>query len=117
MLLINPNVPLKIVCTKGKPNFDYFCTIYENEPYLEGNALFKARHIHNVTGMNVFADDTGLEIDALNGLPGVHSARFAGENKDSLANIQKKLTRKRAGLFLSGTHAFPVASCHSLSSV
>jgi XTP/dITP diphosphohydrolase len=39
--------------------------------------------------MNVFADDTGLEIDALNGAPGVHSARFAGENKDSDANIEK----------------------------
>ena len=39
--------------------------------------------------MNVFADDTGLEIEALNGLPGVHSARFAGENKDSEANIKK----------------------------
>ena len=50
---------------------------------LEGNALSKARYIHKLTGMNVFADDTGLEIDALNGLPGVHSARFAGENKDS----------------------------------
>ena len=42
--------------------------------------------------MNVFADDTGLEIAALNGLPGVHSARFAGENKDSSANIEKVLS-------------------------
>jgi XTP/dITP diphosphohydrolase len=42
--------------------------------------------------MNVFADDTGLEISALNGLPGVHSARFAGENKDSSANIDKVLS-------------------------
>jgi XTP/dITP diphosphohydrolase len=63
--------------------------IPEDEPLLEGNALFKARYIHNATGMNVFADDTGLEIDALNGLPGVHSARFAGEKKDSSANIEK----------------------------
>ena len=44
------------------------------------------------TGLNVFADDTGLEIEALNGLPGVHSARFAGENKDSSANIDKVLS-------------------------
>jgi XTP/dITP diphosphohydrolase len=65
--------------------------IPENEPFLEGNALSKARYIHNITGMDVFADDTGLEIDALNGLPGVHSARFAGENKDSSANIEKVL--------------------------
>ena len=42
--------------------------------------------------MDVFADDTGLEIAALNGLPGVHSARFAGEKKDSSANIKKVLS-------------------------
>jgi XTP/dITP diphosphohydrolase len=66
--------------------------IPEDEPLIEGNALSKARYVHNATGMNVFADDTGLEIDALNGLPGVHSARFAGENKDSSANIEKVLS-------------------------
>lgn len=65
--------------------------IPENEPDLEGNALSKARFIHSRTGMNVFADDTGLEIEALNGLPGVHSARFAGESKNSAANIEKVL--------------------------
>jgi XTP/dITP diphosphohydrolase len=66
--------------------------IPEDEPFLEGNALFKARYIHKATGMNVFADDTGLEIEALDGLPGVHSARFAGESKDSSANIEKVLS-------------------------
>jgi XTP/dITP diphosphohydrolase len=66
--------------------------IPEEEPQLEGNALSKARFIFNATGMNVFADDTGLEIEALQGLPGVHSARFAGENKDSSANIDKVLS-------------------------
>jgi XTP/dITP diphosphohydrolase len=65
--------------------------IPENEPTLEGNALHKARYINRLVNMNVFADDTGLEIDALNGLPGVHSARFAGEAKDSNANIDKVL--------------------------
>jgi XTP/dITP diphosphohydrolase len=65
--------------------------IPENELTLEGNALAKARYVHEKTGRNVFADDTGLEIDALEGLPGVHSARFAGENKDSAANIEKAL--------------------------
>jgi XTP/dITP diphosphohydrolase len=63
--------------------------IPENEPFLEGNALSKARYINNITGKNVFADDTGLEIEALNGMPGVHSARFAGEKKDPSANIDK----------------------------
>jgi XTP/dITP diphosphohydrolase len=66
--------------------------IPEDEPLIEENALFKARYVYNATGLNVFADDTGLEIEALNGLPGVHSARFAGESKDSLANIEKVLS-------------------------
>jgi XTP/dITP diphosphohydrolase len=66
--------------------------IPEDEPDLEGNALAKARYVFNSTGKNVFADDTGLEVDALNGLPGVHSARFAGESKDSSANIDKVLS-------------------------
>lgn len=72
-------------------DINIFEDIPEDEPLIEGNALFKARYVHNVTGLNVFADDTGLEIEALNGLPGVHSARFAGENKDSSANIEKVL--------------------------
>jgi XTP/dITP diphosphohydrolase len=65
--------------------------IPENEPTLEGNALEKARHIYRATGLNVFADDTGLETAALNGAPGVHSARFAGPGKDSDANIDRLL--------------------------
>jgi XTP/dITP diphosphohydrolase len=65
--------------------------IPEEEPQIEANALAKARFVFNASGMNVFADDTGLEIVALNGLPGVHSARFAGEKKDSSANIEKVL--------------------------
>ena len=65
--------------------------IPEDEPTLEGNAIHKARYIFMATGMNVFADDTGLEVDALNGRPGIHSARFAGESKDSEANIEKLL--------------------------
>lgn len=65
--------------------------ISENETTLEGNALVKAGYIHRATGLNVFADDTGLEIEALNGRPGVHSARFAGEDKNPNANIDKVL--------------------------
>jgi len=65
--------------------------IPENELTLEGNAMQKARVVHKMLNMNVFADDTGLEIEELNGLPGVNSARFAGENKDSDANIEKAL--------------------------
>jgi XTP/dITP diphosphohydrolase len=65
--------------------------IPEDLPTLEGNALFKAKYIHHATGMNVFADDTGLEIEELNGRPGVHSARFAGVHKDFSANTEKVL--------------------------
>lgn len=66
--------------------------IPENEPTLEENAMYKARYVYNLLNMNVFADDTGLEIDVLEGLPGVHSARFAGEDKNSDANIKKALS-------------------------
>lgn len=72
-------------------DMNIFEDIPEEEPLLEGNALAKARYIHKATGLDVFADDTGLEIEALNGEPGVHSARYAGENKDSAANIEKVL--------------------------
>ncbi len=54
--------------------------IPETSPTLEGNALEKARFFHDRTGLNCFADDTGLEVDALGGLPGVNSARFASDH-------------------------------------
>ncbi len=65
--------------------------IEETETTIEGNALLKARTIYTKTGMNCFADDSGLLIDALNGLPGVYSARYAGEPKNDNANTQKVL--------------------------
>ena len=58
---------------------------------LEGNAQIKAEYVFSRTGLNVFADDTGLEVDALGGEPGVHSARYAGEERDSAANMHKLL--------------------------
>lgn len=60
--------------------------IPENEPTLEGNALAKARYIYERTGFNCFADDTGLEVDALGGEPGVRSARYATDGHDDEAN-------------------------------
>lgn len=66
--------------------------IPEDEDLIEGNALAKARFVFKATGKNVFADDTGLEIEALGGLPGVHSARFSGEDKNPDANIEKVLS-------------------------
>lgn len=63
------------------------------EPHdtLEANASEKSKTIHNITGKNTFSEDTGLEVDALNGEPGVKSARYAGEDKDFQANINKLL--------------------------
>ena len=65
--------------------------IPEEAETLEENALFKARYVHEKTGKNVFADDTGLEVTALGGAPGVYSARYAGENKSFDDNIEKLL--------------------------
>lgn len=61
--------------------------IPEDQQTLEGNALQKARFLYDRTGESCFADDTGLEVDALNGAPGVYSARYAGEAKNSLDNM------------------------------
>ena len=58
---------------------------------LRENAAIKARGIWNLTKKNCFADDTGLMVDALNGEPGVHSARYAGEEKDAVRNMKKLL--------------------------
>ena len=61
--------------------------IPEDEPTLEGNALQKARYIYERTGIDCFADDTGLEVDALGGEPGVRSARYgSAEGHDDEAN-------------------------------
>lgn len=58
---------------------------------LEGNAMIKARWVKEKYGYDCFSDDTGLEIDALNGEPGVHSARYGGVAHDSERNIEKVL--------------------------
>jgi len=65
--------------------------IPEDADNLADNAMFKARYVHERTGLNVFADDTGLEVDALGGAPGVYSARYAGTSKDPSDNIIKLL--------------------------
>ncbi len=65
--------------------------IPEEQPTLEGNASQKAFYVYNNYGYNCFADDTGLEIEALNNEPGVYSARYAGESKNSEDNMNKVL--------------------------
>lgn len=71
------------------------CTedIPETADTLDGNALIKAQYIHDKFGLDCFADDTGLEIDALNGEPGVYSARYAGEDHNAHNNMCKVLTK------------------------
>lgn len=65
------------------------------EPHdtLQENATEKAKTIFNITNQNCFSEDTGLEIEALQGAPGVHSARYAGEDRNFQANIDKVLTK------------------------
>ncbi len=65
--------------------------IPETEPDLKGNALLKARYIFERYNEDCFADDTGLEVDALNGAPGVYSARYAGEEATYADNVAKLL--------------------------
>jgi XTP/dITP diphosphohydrolase len=68
---------------------DIGCTedIPETADTIEGNALLKARYVVELYGLNCFSEDTGLEVSALNGAPGVHSARYSGEDRDPQANI------------------------------
>ncbi len=68
-----------------------FDDIPETDDTLEGNALLKARYIYKHFHVDCFADDTGLEVEALNGAPGVYSARYAGEGHNSEANMKKLL--------------------------
>ena len=74
------------------PRPDEIPEIIEDALDLEGNALLKAQGIMNATGLPAIADDTGLEVDVLNGAPGVHSARYAGPDANGGENIEKLLT-------------------------
>ena len=65
--------------------------IVEDAPTLEGNAIIKAQTVWQRHGLPCFSDDTGLEIDALNGAPGVYSARYAGPHKNPQDNMDKVL--------------------------
>lgn len=75
----------------GLADINIFEEIPEDADNLADNALQKARFVHSRTGMNVFADDTGLEVEALDGRPGVYSARYAGEGCSFDDNMDKLL--------------------------
>jgi XTP/dITP diphosphohydrolase len=71
--------------------FPHVPQVEEDEPTLVGNAVKKARTLARATGLLALADDTGLEVDALNGAPGVYSSRYAGEHVTYSQNVDKLL--------------------------
>ncbi len=77
---------------KSLSDIGFHDEIEETETTLEGNALLKVRAIHQKTNTNCFADDTGLEVETLNGEPGVYSARYAGSDCNATDNMDKLLT-------------------------
>lgn len=87
---VRSSLPESIVI-KSLKDLDIQEEIPETAETLEGNALLKARFLAEKFNISVFADDTGLEIDALNAQPGVYSARYAGPKKNSQDNMAKVL--------------------------
>lgn len=80
------------IALKSTRDFPGAEEVVEDQPDLEGNALKKARHWFRKTGLPSLSDDTGLEVDALNGRPGVYSARYAGENAAYEDNVNKLIS-------------------------
>jgi XTP/dITP diphosphohydrolase len=79
-------------------DLNYHQEIPEDEPTIEGNSAFKAQWVFKAFGLPCFADDTGLEVDALGGAPGVHSARYASEQRSDEANMDKLLLELGPGM-------------------
>ena len=77
----------------GLQDIGFFEEIPETANTIEGNAILKADYITSKFGLNCFADDTGLEIEALHGEPGVYSARYAGESRSADENMNKVLQK------------------------
>ena len=88
MRLVLSNLPLEILSLADFPDIP---DAIEDGTTFEENALIKARYYVRQTNLACLADDSGLEVDALDGLPGVHSARFAGYHADDATNNQKLL--------------------------
>lgn len=79
----------EILSYKDFPPFD----VEETETTMEGNAALKAKAFYHFTQLPCFSDDSGLEVEALNGEPGVYSARYAGEPSNPAANMAKLLSK------------------------
>ena len=83
---------------KSLPEIGCHEDIPETAQTLEGNAAIKARYVKEKYGFDCFADDTGLEVTALNGAPGVYTARYGGPEKDAIQNINHLLSElKKSG--------------------
>ncbi|KXK36677.1 MAG: RdgB/HAM1 family non-canonical purine NTP pyrophosphatase [Saprospiraceae bacterium] len=80
---------------KGLADLEIHDDILEVGSTLSENAIIKAQYLFNKTGLLSLSEDTGLEVDALGGLPGVHTARYAGDEKDPDQNIVKLLRELR----------------------
>ncbi len=89
-----------------------FTDISETAQTLQGNARLKADHVTQNYGLACFADDTGLMVDFLNGAPGVHSARYAGEHHNAEANMDKLLREMKGAKDRSAHFATAIALNH-----
>ncbi|MFN7312624.1 MAG: non-canonical purine NTP diphosphatase [Bacteroidota bacterium] len=98
--------PFEIITLK---DIGFLDDIPETGSTIQSNANLKARFVHEHFGYNCFADDTGLEVEALGGEPGVHSARYAGTDKKDDANMNKLL--ERLGLNTSRKARFVTCIC------
>ncbi len=78
---------------RGLPDIGCPLDLPETSPTIPGNALQKARYVHENYGVDCFSEDTGLEVDALNGEPGVYSARYAGEGRNAVDNMNLVLEK------------------------
>jgi len=85
--LLSP-LGIEVLSTKDFPNLE---EVVEDRPTLKGNALKKARYVAAQTNLPALSDDTGLEVEALNGEPGVYSARYAGPSASYEDNVIKLL--------------------------
>ncbi len=98
-------------------DLNYHQEIPEDEPTIEGNSAFKAQWIFKEFGMPCFADDTGLEVDALDGAPGVHSARYASIQRSDEANMDKLLSELGPGMHREAQFKTVITYCYAQKQV
>ena len=86
------DLDVELICAANVPDLP---EVEEDADTLEGNAIKKAMTLHKITGLPTLADDTGLEVEALGGAPGVYSSRYAGPDATYADNVQKLLQAMR----------------------